>query len=266
MLDIQYTKKGLEELNYVIVSGTPKKGTDPEIRGLFLGIKSVEQEEDNLPADLFLWIYNNDTIFILNLKHYIISSTEVCVHKLAKKSQTVNFKDSEHCSAIAKLHQIQGALAEQKRVRVDGLIEVSTYRHLPEYLAKMAWKPKKDEDSDKSAAKTTEDKTSTRSYGSKRSYGGVRSYNNKTNQWEGSYTAKVETSIFKRTSRYSAEEAITNMKTKIEKIRLGKYKPAKLKKIPADKIKKEEKKEDGEKTVGNVTEEEAQYGLYGYGC
>lgn len=276
MLDIQYTEEGLKDLNYVVVSGKPKKGSDPEIRGLFLGIKSIEPEEDNLPAKLFLWMYNNDTIFILNLQHYTISSMEVCIHKYGKKSQIINFKDSEYCSAIAKLHIIQNTLTNQKRVRTDGLIEVSTYKDLPEYLAKMAPKQTVVEDSNKSTTSAVKSNTYRK-----------KTYNTKTKQWDYENTIskavnytpnpyhsnkkKVETSVFKRTTRYPAENAIANMKTKIEEIKLGKYKPAKLKKIPADDVKKEEKEEKkekdaGNKVTGNMTEEEAQdLGMYGYG-
>lgn len=261
MLDVQFTETGLKELNYAIVSGKPKKGSDPEIKGLFLGVKSIEQEEKGLPTELFLWIYNNNTVFILNLKYYTISSIEVCIHEFTKKSQTINFKDSDHCSAIAKLHQIQNALGKQKRTRKDGLIEVTTYKNLPEYLAKMAPKTDKTKDSSNSNSIHTPCR---------------RTYSNKNGRWENedgdpydygdgyysdNYQSKeVETSMFKRTSRYSAEEALANMKAKIEKIRSGEYKPIKLKKIPVDDIKKEEKKE----AANNTTSEKDPYtGLYG---
>lgn len=266
MLDIQYTEEGLKELNYVVVSGKVRKGSDPEIKGLFLGIKPVEQEEAGLPTDLFLWIYNNNTVFILNMEHHIISSIETCVHEYAKKSQTISFKDSEQCSAAAKLHIIQNALAKQKRTRPDGLVEVATYKSLPEYLAKMALKA---DDSIKNTTSPIHNRNKriydpkTRQWGNNKvGYAGV-------NNTPGTYCTnlkKVETSMFKRTSRYSAEGAITSMKSKIEEIRSGKYKPVKLKKIPADSI-KEEKKEDKTKTddkiVGNMTEEEDYAGMFG---
>ena len=263
MLDIQYTETGLKELNYVVVSGKVKKGSDPEIKGLFLGIKPIEQEEAGLPTDLFLWIYNSNTVYILNLEHYMISSIEVCVHEYAKKSQTINFKDGEQCSATAKLHIIQNSLTKQKRIRTDGLIEVSSYKHLPEYLAKMALKV---DDSTKNTTslvrnrrKTAYDPTS----GNKVGYVGVAN-NYYANQ------KQVGTSVFRRTSRHSADEAITSMKAKIEEIKSGKYKPAKLKRIPADSIKKEKKKDkdkDKAKTeskIEGISEEEDEYrGLFG---
>lgn len=265
MLDIQYTEKGLKELNYVVVSAKVRKGSDPEIKGLFLGIKPVEQEEAGLPTDLFLWIYNNNTVFILNLEHYIVSSIETCIHEYAKKSQTISFKDSEQCSAAAKLHIIQNALVEQKRIRSDGLIEVASYKSLPEYLAKMALKPN-----------NSTQTTPTPPYKRNR-----RIYNHKTHQWEnsrkevtgfhsannyagvGGYYAdkkEVETSLFRRTTRYSAEKAIADMKIKIEEIRSGKHKPTKLKRIPADSI-KEEKKEGATESqmTDNMTEVEEAY-------
>lgn len=257
MLDIQYTETGLKDLNYVVVSGKPKTGSDPEIKGLFLGIKSIEQEEKGLSDELFLWIYNNSTVFILNLKHYTISSIEVCVGDPVKKTQTINFKDSEHCSAVAKLHIIQNALGKQNRTRTDGLIEVATYKRLPEYLIKMAPKA---------------DNTRT-SYNRNR-----REYNPTRKRWENEkgepytgyvgsanyHSKEVETSVFRRTSRYPAEEAITSMKAKIEEIRAGKYKPTKLKEIPADNIKEAGKEKGSEKTAGNMTDEEDAYaGMYG---
>jgi len=263
MLDIQYTEKGLKDLNYVVVSAKVRKGNDPEIKGLFLGIKPVEQEEAGLPTDLFLWIYNNNTVFILNLEHYIVSSIETCIHEYAKKSQTISFKDSEQCSAAAKLHIIQNALVEQKRIRSDGLIEVASYKSLPEYLAKMALKPN-----------NSTQTTPTPPYKHNK-----RIYNHDTHQWEntkkgvtgfrgtsGYYADRkeVETSLFRRTTRYSAEKAIADMKTKIEEIRSGKHKPTKLKRIPADSV-KEKKKEEKEKEAtenqitNNMTEVEEAY-------
>lgn len=265
MLDIQYTEEGLKDLNYVIVSGKPKKGADPEIKGLFLGVKSIEPNEDGLPDELFLWIYNNNTVFILNLKHYSVSSVEVCIRELAKKTQTINFKDSEQCSAVAKLHIIQNALSKQKRIRTDELVEVDTYKNLPEYLAKMA---STNRTGDSTAPATNNTHTSNK-----------RTYNPTTKKWEDDsgrtvgysdgyynnyHSKEVETSVFKRTTRYSAGDAINNMKTKIAEIRSGKYKPGKLKKIPADDIKEEGKKEEAPKVVGTMTEEEDAYGgLFG---
>lgn len=267
MLDIQYTETGLKDLNYVIVSGKPKTGNDPEIKGLLLGVKSIEQEEKELSNELFLWIYNNSTVFILNLKYYTISSIEICIGDPVKKTQTINFKDSEHCLAVAKLHIIQNALGKQNRTRTDGLIEVATYKRLPEYLIKMAPKTDKVGNSDNS--------TTTAHTGNKRT-----TYNPTTKRWEnekgepytgysGGYpnsnyhSKEVETSVFRRTSRYSAEEAIIGMKAKMEEIRTGKYKPVKLKKIPADDI-KEEKEESSKKIAGNMTDEEDMYaGMYG---
>jgi hypothetical protein len=260
MLDVQYTEIGLKELNYVVVSGKVRKGGDPEIKGLFLGIKPIEQEEANLPTDLFLWIYNSNTVYILNLEHYIISSIEVCVYEYAKKSQTINFKDSEQCTAAAKLHVIQNILTKQKRIRTDGLIEVSSYKSLPEYLAKMALK---EDDSTKTSLLHSRKKTIYEPNSSNRvGYVGVAS----------NYYAdqkQVATTVFKRTSRYSAEEAIIHMKAKIEEIRSGAYKTVKLKKIPADSIKKEKNKDkDKTKTesdaAGNISDEEDEYrGMYG---
>jgi len=268
MLDVQYTEAGLKELNYVVVSGKVKKGNDPELKGLFLGIKPVEKEEAGLPTDLFLWIYNNNTVFILNLEHYIVSSIEVCVHEYAKKSQTTNYNKSKQCSAAARLHIIQNSLTKQKRIRTDGLIEIATYKHLPEYLAKMALKVN---DSTKTAKNNTLAAChNRRPYDPTNSRVGYTGANNAGANYPGSYYAnqkEVETSTFKRTSRYSAEEAITNMKAKIEGIRSGEYKPIKLKKIPADSI-KEEKEEDKagteSKIVGAMEEEEDMYkGMYG---
>ena len=259
MLDVQYTEIGLKELNYVVVSGKVKKGSDPEIKGLFLGIKPIEQEEAGLPTDLFLWIYNNNTVYILNLEHYFISSIEVCVYEYAKKSQTINFKDGEQCSAAAKLHIIQNLLTKQKRTRTDGLIEVSSYKSLPEYLAKMALKV---EDNTKTTTSVIRNSRKTSYDRNRVGYAGVAN----------SYYAdqkQVATLVFKRTSRYSAEEAITHMKAKIEEIRLGKYKPVKLKKIPADSTKKGKNKDKDKaktesKIVGNISEEEEEYrGLFG---
>jgi len=263
----------------VIVSGKPKTGNDPEIKGLFLGVKSIEQEEKGLPDELFLWIYNNSTVFILNLKYYTISSVEACIGGPVKKTQTMNFKDSDQCSAVAKLHIIQNALGKQNRARTDGLIEVATYKGLPEYLTKMAPKADKAENSGNPTIAAPNGNIRTPYNRNK------RIYNPKSKRWEnekgepytgygdaygdnyssGNYHSKeVATSVFKRTSRYSAKDAITSMKAKIEEIRAGKYKPIKLKKIPADDIEEEEKGETSKKTANNMTEEEDAYaGMYG---
>ena len=260
MLDIQYTEDGLKDLNYVIIDAKPKEGHDPNAKGLFLGIKTLSRGEDTgsddeTKGELFIWIYNAKTVLILNLKHYFINCIETST---LNRTQSVHFRKNEASACLAKLHTVQAVLISQKKIKPNGLVDLSAYKSLPTDFTEIT-------------SKTTEtDKDiSGVSSGIKTSFSDQNWPNNKSATV--AYKSKeVETSIIRRTTKCPAEEALTIMKAKIGAVKGGTYKPPKLKRIPADhkkKDKEEDNKEGVDKQTASPSEDEYAYppgdGFYG---
>lgn len=262
MLDIQYTKEGLKDLNYVVINIKPKKGDDPHIKGLLLGIRSLDHTGEDNP-ELFVWVYRDKTVFILALRYYSISSLEVCIDEKTMKSQFIYFEETQSLTAVAKIYVIQKVLGDQDRIKQNGLIDVSTYRHLPEYLTKMI--------GDDNIVGGKQEKDNTAGTNSRATSAAGINHNRSSTYTP--YVAKtVTTFVIERATKYSIEEAILAMGDKVREMRAKTYQPPILKKIPADDI--EEKGEEtkigkhvGYKAVGNNTEDidewEKQYGMYG---
>lgn len=254
MVDIHYTKKGLKDLNYVIINVKPRSGDDPSTKGLLLGVRSLDRTGDKEgDPDLFVWVYKNKTVFILALKYYHINTLEVCIDKEAKKSQSTYFTEAQDLAALAKVHIVQQVLNDQNRTKDNGLIDISTYKHLPKYLAEIV----KD-------SSTAEEKQFDSSNSKTTGTPNTGLYRKPT------YTSTVKevgTSTIKRITRYPTEGAMLAMKDKIEEITAGTYKPPTLKKVPADDIKEEEKETKVERRIGykaadNSEIDDYENGLY----
>lgn len=240
MLDIQYTEEGLKELNYVVVDIKPKEGHDPNVKGFFLGIKTLTHENDDnkFTKELFIWVYKSKNVSILNLKRYFVSSIEICINNMMRRTQTTHFKKDESSASLAKLHTIQSALINQKRIKTNGLIDVSTYKFLPPYIINTIGEVTKNHISGSNTNITTSEKKTLFTQNKAHDW-----YNQPTTTYK---PKEVETSMIKRTTKCSVEEALSTMKAKVEEIKKGTYQSPKLKKIPAD-CKKKDKKEDEKK-------------------
>lgn len=252
MLDIQYTKEGLRDLNYVVVSVRPTEGSDPIIKGLLLGIRSLTRTDGNNSkgndSELFVWVYKGKTVFILALKYHFIDSLETCVGEKAKKSQSIRFTKSQDITALAKVYIIQRVLGDQSRTKQNGLIDISTYRCLPGHITAMIG------DSDTAKRELWQNNTAEVNSAAANA---SSTNNSKTTSYTPPTAKTVGTSTIERITEYSAEEAILAMEEKIEKIKAKTYQPPVFKKIPADDIEEGEEKVKVGRQVGYRAAESA---------
>lgn len=251
MLSIQYTKEGLKDLKYVIVKVELKtsesSSSSVETRGLFFGYRTLMSTGFVPPVEadeLFLWLYKGRCVYLYNLKYYNIESIEVAISKHGKTTQITSYTGTEQTKAIAKIKLIKMALEKQKRIEESGLVNISTYDSLPALFK---------DDGEEPAHGTTEKPSTITSAANRRTPTGnigtrTPPYSAPSNY--SSYTPspkkEIETSIIKRTTRYSISEAVTKMKEKIDEIKNNTYSSPKLKRIPADTEKKaaDDEKED----------------------
>jgi len=255
MLSIQYTKEGLKDLKYVIVKVRLKangSSDSVETRGLFFGYRTLIStgETKLVEADgLFLWLYKGQCVYLYNLKHYDIETIEVAISKHGKTTQITSYTETEQTKAIAKIKLIKLALEKQKRIKESGLVDISTYDSLPALFRDDAEEP--------TSAKPS---TIVGSAGAQTPTGamGRQTVGTRTPPYTSpaysSYTPspkkEIETSVIKRTTRYSIDKAVAKMKEKIDEIKNNTYSPPKLKRIPADTEKKAADDEKEDHTAG----------------
>jgi len=236
MLGVEYTKEGLKELKYIIIKMKPKATGNiynTETVGLFLGYRTLMPTNNTKLAEtdadgLFLWLYKNKCVYLYNLNHYNVESIEVAITKFGKTTHISSYNDTEvkQKEAIERIELIKEVLKDQNRIKSNELVDMSTYEALPTLF----------KDDEEKSIPTKPNVIASTGAASRR----VPVYNTFSHS---SYTTPakkvVETSVFERTGRYSAREAIIKMKEKIEGMKNNTYLLPKPKKIPADKEKKE---------------------------
>lgn len=244
---IRFTKNELKDIKYVIVTMCLKDDKTHKIKGLFLGYKPLVESHTQLVAndEYFIWIHKGDNVYMLNVDHYNVMSTEIKAgHELTQYS--TNAQDD----SISRLKLLYESFTENKRVTATGLIDISTY----DITEKMQ----------RELSKGDEKKEGSSSTGSLYGNGGVQNYNNRSGaaNYSPPYKRKeVSTSIIKRNTKYPISAAIEKMRAKMEEIKKGEYKPPALPEIPADK----EKAEDAKKSKGVIKDDDL-YGDYYSNC
>ena len=239
---IRFTKNELKDIKYVIVTMSLKDDKEHKIKGLFLGYKPLVESHTQLVSndEYFVWLHRGDNVYMLNVEHYDILTTEI-----KAVNSITQYSTNTQADSISRVEAIHKALAEDKRVLATGLIDIITY----EITDKMQ----------KDLGSVIEKKNAsiqTPLYGHN-NRSGAANYSPAYKQKE------VSTSIIKRSTKYPTAAAIDRMSAKIEEIQKGKYKPPELDAIPADK----EKAEDVKKSKGMSKDDlyDDYYG-YGYGC
>ena len=248
---IRFTEKELKDIKHVIVTVHLKGDKVDKIKGLFLGYKPLVGSHTQLVSndEYFIWLYRGENVYMLNVDHYDVYSIEI------KAGPTVTqYSTASQESSTDRLKLIHKSLIENKRTTATGLIDISTY-DITEKIRKELGK----------SIKSTESK-GTGLYDNVKTH----NYNNRSSSvnYITPYKRKVvSTMTMKRTTKYPTSTAILKMKSKVEEIRDGKYKPPALLPIPADK----EKAEDAKKSRGVIKDDDlyedyyANCGYSGYG-
>jgi len=231
-LGIEYKKGKLKGLHYIVVDLKLKKETlhRRDVKGLFIGVRSLYEKDAAvvLTKDPFIWIQKGEYVHMLNLTRYDVTTIEISDGSVS--SSTI-YTDLNQDLARERLQLLMDCVTSEKRVHANGLIDINTYKRIPEYLVKGV-----EEDSEIKRGTTTlpsQNKyTSSSSTTTKKTCTG----NKKQTQ---SWIKKVHTSTFKRTTKYGIKNAMENMAAKIDAIKNGTYEAPQLKEIPGDKEKEE---------------------------
>ena len=253
MLQIQYTKAGLKTLKYVVIKMKLKgDGHDASIRGLFLGYQPLTPAKtEKSGGEPFIWLYDDDCVYLYSLKYYSIQVIEVGLGENGKTTEISAHDDKDQKRAMGKIIGIKEALEDQSRTQDSGLVDISTYKSLPACI---------------NYRKTGDTAISTGAASNSTANPGLPSSALHTSTALGSrYTGnglysghkKTETKFIKRTTRYSTEAALIAMSEKIENIKNGTYQPPKLKRIAAD------MKKEGEVTTKDADTDEWYQGYGG---
>ena len=263
-MSLEFTVDELKEIKYAAATVKLKNKADEtvddhKITGLLLGMQPLVPHNTGLTSkdDVYIWLSEGDNCHILLTKYYEIDSIFIgkgpCDFTFTGRPDDVDQENS-------RLVTIHRAMKLANRVSPNELIDVSTYE-IPSHMKKMLG----EDISVGNADSTKSTSNHNRSGGVSHSYASC-GYTSRPNT---SYTTspykkkEVATKLFKRTTRYSANDAIESMWAKITEIREGTYKPPKLKTL---------KEEEAPKNVANATsnqqsqisdDEYGEYGSYG---
>jgi len=228
-LSIQYTEKGLKDLKYIVVELKLLKETQHrrDVKGLFMGVKTLQEKKGAvvLTNDPFVWLQKGNHVHMLNCTKYLITSIQT--HKKGISSTTVYCLENQ-VLAMDRLRVIMKALKAENKLHSNGLIDIMKYTGVPE---KMLEETAKDSQIKKGTIIPAASK--------EQSTGAASSTPSQNNKWLSGLREKkkVETTSFKRTTKYTITNALDAMQSKIEAIKNGTYVSPELDKIPADKKK-----------------------------
>jgi hypothetical protein len=240
-----FTPENAKDARYVLIDMCHKEKIDEKIIGLFMGVNPVVRNDTPLAStsELFVFLWRNPVIQILNLDKYNIRSIEIGEGKseIGAAAQCFMAKDQEAC--IKKLKDIHAAFRSAGRMFDGDLIDTDKYI-VPKSITDKI-KDNKTLIPTVSSVSSNNSKTTTPNNTTAHNRSGAGT------EWDGSHKSAcgytgttyipkvVTTSWLQRSSKYPIEAAIQRMRTKIEEIKAGTYKSPQLSEIPIDKKEKE---------------------------
>lgn len=189
-------KEDLKNIKYVVVTANMRRDTTHSLKGLFLGIKPLTENNTVLASavDMYLWLIRGTHIEVLSLDHWDITNIEVKSGHRERSSHGLS-----QSIMTARLTEIHEALENDNKVLEGGLIDTSKYYDVPNDLKK---------------SRTTTSSTA--------STGGSSARNTTTTTT--TYKKKeVETLFFSRKTKYSIKQATAKMREKLDQLRGGDY-------------------------------------------
>lgn len=262
---MDHNQNGLKNIQYVIINVIMKESSGLVTKGYFVGIKPIVTKDFDVAkkSDLYVWLYRKGAVQMFNLDYYYIGEIQIGMGVNANMSSTQMFNDSDdrQSDAIKHLKNIVSALKKENIVKSNDLIDYKKYVNTPIGL-------KNDIEITQSKADTPN--SHNRSSGVNYSVGHQPRVNTGTAGFVGtSYysQASIETTQFKRTTKYNVAKAIKAMNEKINEIKNGTYKPPKLKRIPADMISNDESKETHAAKAASKAQQnwyDDEFGCYPY--
>jgi len=203
---LRFTEEEIKNVKYVVAEVVLKTDSTNKTRGLFLGCQPMVKANTQLVSsdEEFVWLYRDNNVYMLNVDHYNIHVLEILEEGSITSVHTVGDNHEEYMQRIRLIHKV---FTDNNKVLKSGLIDVDQYTvpaKVMESLGKVDIKP------------VTKPMATC-------SYGATGSYSKSV------YTSKEpSTFVMKRTSKYSATNAIDKMAAKVEEVRAGKYQPPKL--------------------------------------
>lgn len=228
-----FTLEGLKHVEYIVVKVALKKDKTLSVKGLFAGYRALVGASIQIvnKSEMFIWLMRGDRIHILNADHWEITSIEI------KKdgSNAIIHSVPGQAKCIARLKDIMKAMEACGMTESGGLIDITKYKGMPKSLQEELDAPEMMGRKSRIRTGSQDNHSCGAFHGAGSGYGGYYDQGQGYAGYTKPSSKPPETSEIKRTTKYPVTPALTRMKAKMEQIRQGTYKPAKLKGIPADK-------------------------------
>ena len=236
-MGLEFKVDELKELTYVAVTLRLKKYgkdcDDNEVSGLFVGMQPLVPNNTALVSrdEMYIWLREEENCHMLSIKHYEVGDIFVGKNESAWKFSGKLTDLDRDSSRLVIIHR---AMKLADRVSANGLIDISTYKKLPDHVQKVIGNVGGISD-------TTTSDSHNRSGGTAQ-HSAACGYGEHGVAHNASVYKRKEatTKILKRTTRYSPGNAIERMWAKILEIQEGTYEAPRLK---AFKEKEEKKKQ-----------------------
>jgi len=188
-------KEDLKDIKYVVVNANMKRDTTHIIKGLFLGIGPLVENNTVLASasDIYLWLLKGKEIEVLSLEHWDITFIEISSHQRNR-----SFRGITQHTMTKRLEEVKEALKSENKLFENGLIDTSKYVDVPEEMKKTSSYSVGDS-SARSSTRTTTTTTTTTT------------------------TKKMETTFFARRTKYNITQATAKIHEKMQQLREGTY-------------------------------------------
>lgn len=187
-------KEDLKDIKYVVVDANMKRDTTHVIKGLFLGIGPLVENNTVLASasDTYLWLLKGKEIEVLSLEHWDITFIEI-----SSPQRNRSFRGVTQHSMIKRLEEVKEALKNDNKLFENGLIDTSKYVDVPEEMKKTSSYSVGDNSARSNTSSTTTATTAT--------------------------TKKAETTFFARRTKYNITQATAKIHEKMQQLREGTY-------------------------------------------
>jgi len=228
-LVMDHNQNGLKNIQYVIINVIMKESSGLVTKGYFVGIKPIVTKDFDVAkkSDLYVWLYRKGAVQMFNLDYYYIGEIQIGMGVNANMSSTQMFNDSDDRQSDAIKH-LKNIVSALKKENIVKSNDLIDYK-----------------------------KYVNTPIGLKNDIEITQYYSQ----------ASIETTQFKRTTKYNVAKAIKAMNEKINEIKNGTYKPPKLKRIPADMISNDESKETHAAKAASKAQQnwyDDEFGCYPY--
>lgn len=227
-MDNEFTPDKLKNTEYAVVEVSLKREKDKKIDGLFLGLRSLSDENLKIISnnEEFLWLLRGGHVYIVSLLHYDVDTIEIKTKDITAISKGITdpprYVEMAQDLARQRLKALMDAFGKSDRLLDNGLVNTDTYTGMSQKLKeKMSSLP---ESPNKNLIGTSHVKSNTVSASSTHNRSGSVNYS--------TYKKKeVKTTSFHRATRYNTQNAIAEMSAKIQLMREGVYEPPDLREL-----------------------------------